>query len=65
MKALFTSIVGLITTAVVSWIINCGLLYLACFCFEVPMTLRIATGIWLVQALIKATFKDIVKVKID
>lgn len=57
MKALFKSIVELAENAAISWIVNCGIVYLAARCFGVPMTLRIATGIWLVQCFIRSTIK--------
>ena len=56
MKTLSKAFVELIENAIVSWTVSCGLIYLACWYFEVPCTLRMATGIWLIQALIRNTF---------
>lgn len=64
MKTLFNSLVSLISTAVASWIVNCGLLYLAFLCLDIPFSVRMATGIWLLQAFVRSTLKDTVKVKV-
>lgn len=59
MKTLFKAFVELIENAVVSWTVSCGLIYLIALCFDLPCTLRIATGIWLVQAFIRITLKSV------
>lgn len=63
MKNLFNPIVELISNAAVSWIIDCGLIYLAFLCFGIPFSVRIATGIWLVMLLIRSLFTGINKQK--
>lgn len=39
-------------TAVISWAVTCGVLWLITLCFGLVFSLRIATGIWLTMSLI-------------
>lgn len=48
----------LVTNAAVSWVVTCGLLFLACWCFEVTITLKLATGVWLLMALARSVIHN-------
>lgn len=42
----------------VSWIITCGVIKLITMCFGLTFKWSVATGIWLVMALLKTIFKN-------
>lgn len=44
----------------VSWIVTCGLIKLVCMCFGLTFTWKIATGIWIVLAILQSVFKTTV-----
>ena len=44
----------------VSWIVTCGLIKLVCMCFGLTFTWKIATGIWIVLAILQSVFNTTV-----
>ena len=46
-----------------SWIATCGIIKLITMCFGWTFKWSVATGIWLVMALLKSVFKSNVSVK--
>ena len=47
----------------ISWITTCGVIYLITLCFNWTFSWGIATGIWLVMAILRSVFKSNVTVK--
>lgn len=47
----------------ISWIATCGVIYLITLCFNWTFSWGIATGIWLVMAILRSVFKSTVTVK--
>ena len=47
----------------ISWIATCGVIYLITLCFNWTFSWGIATGIWLVMAILRSVFKSNVTVK--
>lgn len=43
-----------------SWIVTCGLIKIVCVCFAFKFTWKIATGIWIVLAILQSVFKTTV-----
>jgi len=39
-----------------SWIVTCGIIKLICMCFGFHFTWKIATGIWLILAILQSVF---------
>lgn len=59
----FGVIVAIIAISALSWIITCGLIKLITLCFGLTFSWSIATGIWLVMALLRSVFKSNTTVK--
>lgn len=51
-------IVVVILLCSVSWIITCGVIKLITMCFGLTFKWSVATGIWLVMALLRTIFKN-------
>lgn len=51
-------IVVVILLCSVSWIITCGVIKLITMCFGLTFKWSVATGIWLVMALLRTIFKS-------
>lgn len=51
-------LLDIVANIAASWISVCMLYKLITMCFEIPFTLRIATGVWLCTCLISITVKD-------
>ena len=47
----------------ISWITTCGVIYLITLCFNWTFSWGIATGIWLIMAILRSVFKSNVTVK--
>jgi uncharacterized membrane protein YgaE (UPF0421/DUF939 family) len=47
----------------ISWITTCGVIYLITLCFNWTFSWGIATGVWLVMAILRSVFKSNVTVK--
>lgn len=47
----------LLVLLVISWLITCGLIKLITLCFGLTFSWAIATGIWLLMALLRSIFK--------
>ena len=43
-----------------SWLISIGVMKLICFCFGLNFSLKVATGVWLLLALVGSFFKTTV-----
>lgn len=50
-------LIGAILLCSVSWIITCGIIKLITMCFGLTFKWSVATGIWLVMALLRTIFK--------
>lgn len=51
-------IVVVILLCSVSWIVTCGVIKLITMCFGLTFKWSVATGIWLVMALLRTIFKS-------
>lgn len=60
MAALITILI-LVLTLAFSWLVTCGIVFLAALCFGFECTLALATGIWLVLCLVRGIFNVTVK----
>lgn len=59
LKTIVTAVLVVLLLAVMyatSWAIVCGLLKLITMCLDLPFSLSVATGIWLIICLIKLVF---------
>lgn len=57
-RALVCLIVVAILLCSVSWILTCGVIKLITMCFGLTFKWSVATGIWLVMALLRTIFKN-------
>lgn len=62
-KYALLTILILIASYALSWIITCGVIKLVTLCFGWTFTWPIATGIWLVMCLAKTVFSNKTTVK--
>lgn len=51
-------LIAVILLCSVSWIITCGVIKLITMCFGLTFKWSVATGIWLVMALLRTIFKN-------
>lgn len=58
---LMVAILVFIISYGLDWIITCGIIKLITLCFGFTFTWTIATGIWLILCLLRATFKTTIK----
>lgn len=57
------AILAFLTVCALSWIINCGIVYLICVCFGWPFSWGMATGVWLIMCLARTVFRNAITVK--
>lgn len=57
-ETLLLTIILLVVTFGVSWIVTCGVIKLITMCFGWQFKWSIATGIWLVMCLARTVFKN-------
>lgn len=51
-------LIAVILLCSVSWIVTCGVIKLITMCFGLTFKWSVATGIWLVMALLRTIFKN-------
>lgn len=49
-------IINYITSVMFGWLLTCFLVWFIAICFDVPFTMNIGTGVWLITVLLRFTF---------